>query len=187
MPADVVSEPREYVTVEAYLESERDSEVRHEYLAGEVYAMAGASTEHEVVAGNFFAALHSHLKGSPCQVFKDGMKLRLPAMGEDVFYYPDVMVACDPADNHRYYRTSPKLLIEVLSENVNKDLVEKYFAYQHIASVEEYVVVKPDAAQPEVRIFRRSEGWQLGERYSEGEFTLRSVGLTVKVADLYAR
>ena len=186
MPIDAVVETREPISVDAYLEGERHSEVRHEYCAGEVYAMAGASVEHERLAGYLFAVLYSHLK-RPCEVFKDGMKLRTSAMGEDLFYYPDIMVACDPADTHRYYREKPKLLIEVLSESENRDLVERYFAYQHIGSVEEYVVIRPDAAKPEVRVFRRSEGWKRIEVYTSGEFTLRSVELTLKVADLYAR
>lgn len=187
MSAEQAARPlREYLTPEAYLEGERHSEVRHEYFEGEVYAMAGASSEHELAAGNVFAALHAHLKGKPYRVFKDGMKLKLQAMGRDVFYYPDIMVACDPSDNHRYYREKPKLLIEVLSEDENKDLIEKFFAYQRLPSLEEYVVVRPDPAKPEVRIFRRAEGWEPGETRQEGEFTLRSVNLTLKVADLYA-
>ena len=186
MSGEAARQYRESLTVEAYLEGERHSEVRHEYFEGSAYAMAGASFEHELVAGNFFAALHTHLKGKPCRVFKDGMKLRLQAMGREVFYYPDLMVACDPTDNHRYYRDKPKLLIEVLSEDVNKDLIEKFFAYQRLASLEEYVVVNPDPAQAEVRIFRRAEGWEPGETWREGEFTLRSVGLTLAVQELYA-
>src|SRR5438105_3189706 len=104
-----------YITLEEYLEGERHSEVRHEYFDGAVFAMAGASDEHELVAMNFAAILHAHLKGKTCQVFKDGMKLRMPMMDSDLFYYPDVMVTCDPTDNRRYYREKPKLLIEVLS------------------------------------------------------------------------
>lgn len=177
---------RESLTVEAYLEGERHSEERHEYFEGEAHAMAGASDEHELVALNIAAALHAHLKGKPCRVYKDGMKLRLQAMGRDVFYYPDIMVTCDPADRHRYYREKPKLLIQVLSENENKDLIEKFFAYQRLPSLEEYVVVTPNLAQPEVRVFRRAEGWEPGETHREGTFTLRSIGLTLPVADLYA-
>ena len=96
------------------------------------------------------------------------------------------MVACEPTDNHRLYREKPKLLIEVLSEDENKDLVEKYFAYQRIATLEEYVVASQDPAKPEVRIFRRVEGWEPGETHREGESTLRSVALKLRVKDVYA-
>src|SRR5437867_4042541 len=90
MSGQTAEQRREYLTVDAYLEGERHSEVRHEYFDGEVFAMAGASQEHELVALNLAAALHSHLKGKPCRAFKDGMKLRLQAMGRDLFYYPDI-------------------------------------------------------------------------------------------------
>lgn len=184
--AEAIYKSQDYLTVEAYLEGERHSEVRHEYFGGDVQAMAGASADHELMAGSLFVALHTHLKGKPCHVFKDGMKLRLTVVGRDVFYYPDVMVVCDPSDNHPYYREKAKLLIEVLSEDASKDLIEKFLAYQRIPSLEEYVVVNPDPTKREIQIFRRSEGWEPGERLHEGEFTLRSVGLTLKVADLYA-
>jgi len=185
MPAELAVAERKYITVADYLEDEKSSEVRHEYFDGELQAMAGASDEHELVAMNLAAMLHAHLKGKPCRVFKDGMKLRMPMMGRDLFYYPDVMVACDPDDRHRYYREKPKLLIEVLSEDENKDLVEKFLAYQRIPSLEEYVVVNPDFAKPEVRIFRRTEGWEPGELHHDGEFTLRSIGLTIKTSAVY--
>jgi Uma2 family endonuclease len=183
--AEAIYKSQDYLTVEAYLEGERHSEVRHEYFDGEVYAMAGASADHELVATNLTVALHTHLRGKSCRVFKDGMKLRLTVIGRDVFYYPDVMVACDPIDSQPYYREKPKLLIEVLSDDTSKDLIEKFLAYQRIPSLEEYVVVNPDPTKREIQIFRRSEGWEPGERLHDGEFTLRSVGLTLKVADLY--
>lgn len=185
MSAELAVEDRDFITVEEYLEAEKLSEVRHEYFDGEVRAMAGASDEHEAVALNLAAILHAHLQGKPCRVFKDGMKLRLQMIGRNLFYYPDVMVTCDPTDNPRYYRERPKLLIEVLSEDENKDLVEQYLAYQRIPSLEEYVVVSPRAAKPEVRIFRREEGWEPGETHHAGEFTLRSIGLTIKVNAVY--
>ena len=187
MSAETAIAGRRHITVEEYLEGETVSEVRHEYFDGEVFAMAGASDEHELVVGNLFAALRTHLKGKSGRVFKDGMKLRMPMMGADLFYYPDVMIACDPADSHRYYREKPRLLIEVLSDDENKDLVEKFLAYQRIRSMEEYVVVDPEPSRPRVRIFRRSEGWEPGEIHRDGEFTLRSVELTLKVSAVYER
>src|SRR2546423_8717771 len=86
------------VTVGDYLSGELRSEVRHEYVGGSVYAMAGASEEHNAIAGNLFAALHAHLRGKPCRVFFVDMKVRLLITHTDIFYYPDLMVACDPRD-----------------------------------------------------------------------------------------
>ena len=98
------------------------------------------------------------------------------------------MVACQPTDNARYFREQPVLLAEVLSEDENKDLVEKYFAYQRIAALEEYLVLGQDRAHPHARIFRRSDGWEAMEVHTDpaAQFTLRSVGLTLTLGDLYA-
>ncbi len=177
-----------YVSVEDYLSGELRSEARHEYFDGFVRELAGASDLHEILAGNLFAALHTHLRGKSCRVFKDGMKLHLRVQNRDLFYYPDLMVACQPEDNARYFREQPVLLGEVLSEDENKDLVEKYFAYQRIAALEEYIVLSQSPAQPEVQIFRRSENWEAGEVHRDpaAQFTLRSVGLTLTLGDLYA-
>ena len=176
-----------YVSVEDYLADELRSEVRHEYFDGIVTAMAGASDIHEIIAGNLFLALGNHLRGKPCRPFQSGMKLRLRVQKRDLFYYPDIMVACQPEDNARYFREQPALLGEVLSEDENKDLVEKYFAYQRIAALEEYIVLSQNPAQPEVQIFRRAENWEAGEVHRDpaAQFTLRSVGLTLTLGDLY--
>ena len=125
MSAELAVEERNFISVEDYLEGEKLSEVRHEYFDGEVMAMAGASDEHELVAGNLFAVLHAYLKGKPCRVFKDGMNC---GCDDGPIVLPDVMVACDPSK--RYFRERPKLLIEVLSRT-NKPGGE-VLAYQRI-------------------------------------------------------
>lgn len=84
----------ERLSPEDYLEGEKQSEFRHEYVAGYVYAMTGASEAHNLIAGNLHAALHAHLRGGSCRVFINDMKVRVA----DAFYYPDLMVCCDPAD-----------------------------------------------------------------------------------------
>ncbi len=175
-------------TAEEYLAHEEQSEERHEYFDGLMECMAGASDAHEIISGNYFAILHSHLRGNPCRPFKGDLKLRVRFEGHDWFYYPDIMVACDPSDNARLYRERPILLTEVLSDYERRDLVEKYLAYQRIPSLEEYVVLGQDLNAPEVRIFRRTDDWRLGEVHRErsAEFTLRSIALTVTLGDLYS-
>ncbi len=175
-----------FITVDEYLEGEQHTDLRREYFDGRVFAMPGATVIHDAIACNFHNHLHNHLKGSPCRAFIFNTKVHLQVLAKDLFYYPDVMVACEPLDNPRLFREKPKLIIEVLSEDENKDLVEKYFAYQRIASLEEYVVVGQNPLEPEIRIFRRAEGWEPGETHHEGEFTLRSVSLTLKVSEIYS-
>lgn len=87
-----------HLSVDDYLEGERQSEVRHEYIGGEVYGMVGASDRHNLIAGNLFAVLRPLVRGTPCQLFMADMKVHLSVAGEDAFYYPDLMLACDPTD-----------------------------------------------------------------------------------------
>lgn len=183
----ISAEPVAYITEQEYLEGEMLSEERHEYFDGHVYAMAGATDSHEIVAMNIAGLLWAHLRGKPCRVFKGDLKVRLRFIEKPLYYYPDVMVACDPTDNHRLYRERPKLLIEVLSKDENKDWVEKSSAYRRIESLEEYVIADPNPDQPVVWILRREDGWEPPEtaRGMEAEFTLRSVGLTLRVSDLF--
>jgi len=152
-------EKPQLVTVEEYLEGEKFSEIRHEYIGGLVYAMAGTSDEHNFIVGNLHAALHSHLRGKSCRVFMLDAKVRLQAETDDIFYYPDLMVACDPRDKDRYFKRYPRVVIEVLSESTERtDRREKFLSYTQIETLEEYVLVAQD--KMEVTLFRRANGWQ---------------------------
>lgn len=172
------------LSVEDYLDGEKHSEVRHEYFDGEIYAMAGASRAHEIVSMNLSMALHGHLKGGPCQAFKSDMKVNVDVNGQEGFYYPDIVVTCDPNEKHDYYIESPKLIVEILSQNALRDRLEKFLVYQHIPTLEEYVIVSQKAKEPEVTIHRRKKEWKR-ETHTSGEFTLESIGFTGTVADLY--
>ena len=173
------------LTVEEYLAGEPGSEVRHEYLGGIVYAMAGASVEHNVISGNLFAALRSHLRGKPCGTFMADVKVRLHLANDDIFYYPDVMVACDPRDTDRFFKRFPKLLIEVMSESTERiDRREKRWSYQQIETLEEYVLVAQD--RMEVTVFRRANEWR-AEIFNklDQQVSLVSVEFTMPLAAVY--
>src|SRR5690348_3187493 len=94
----------EWTSVEAYLQSEKHSQVRHEYIGGVLYAMAGASDEHIALCVNLVSALRNHLHGSPCRVQMSEGKVRLRVASEEIFYYPDLMVICDPREKDRYFK-----------------------------------------------------------------------------------
>ncbi len=176
-----------YISVEDYLTGEQLSEVRHEYNSGQVTAMAGASRNHGQVAGSLFNRLFSHLRGRPCDVFQADMKVRVLAHGRDVFYYPDIVVGCDPRDTDDFFLRFPKLIIEVLSPSTERlDRLEKFSLYRTIPTLEEYVLVAQDVA--EVTVFRRRMDWQ-GEVFSglDSEVTLESVELTVGLATIYEK
>jgi len=179
-----VLQPLFRLTENEYLEIERASDVRHEYLGGLVYAMAGASAIHNLLAGNLFARLRGHVRGKGCQVFISDMKVKVEAA--DVYYYPDVMVTCDPADNADYFRTSPVLIIEVASPTTSvTDRREKLLAYTKIASLREYVIVSQD--EMHIDVYRRGEDgrWWLLVLGADDTLELESVDLQLPVSEIY--
>ena len=185
MPSNTAMHYPDPISVEEYLEGEKLSEIRHEYVAGQVYAMAGASKNHERVSLNLASELLRHTRGGPCEVFKSDMKVFVNVLHNEAFYYPDIVVGCDPEDNDTHFLNNPKLIIEVLSEDEKRDRIEKFLIYQAIESLEEYAIVSQNPKRPEISIFRKSEGWTPGYKHTEGEFTLATIGYTGKVEELY--
>ncbi len=117
------------VTVEEYLAGEQDGEVRHEYVAGHVYAMTGASARHALIVGAVFAVLLPRVRELGCQLFTNDMKVHIRSGGDEFFYYPDLLLSCDPDGRAEYYREKPCLLVEVLSEATERiDRREKLYA-----------------------------------------------------------
>lgn len=176
----------DWLSVEDYLAFEKDSEIKHEYINGELYAMAGASARHNLIAGNLFARLLAHLRGSPCQVFFADVKLHLKELGVEIFYYPDLMVCCDPEDREPYYRTRPCLIVEVLSGGTARiDQREKLFAYARLDSLQGYLLLEQDRIGASLH-WREGGDWRWTEfSDSRAELTLPCTGLTVRLAELY--
>jgi Uma2 family endonuclease len=119
--------------------------VRHEFVGGEVFAMAGAGEAHVTVAGNLYVALRQHLRGSPCRTYITDMKLRVEAA--DAYFYPDVMVTCSAADSaDPLVKREPLLLVEVLSPaTAAYDRGDKFAAYRRLATLREYLLVDTDS------------------------------------------
>ena len=176
---------RDFVSVDDYLVGEEKSEIKHDYVGGSVYAMAGAIKEHNLIALNIYTALRSHLRGGPCQVFTSDIKVCLELLGDDVFYYPDVMVGCDPRDKHRLYLQSPKVLVEVSSDSTERlDRGEKRWAYQTIESLEEYLIVAQDRV--EVTVCRRAKNWTAEIlNLLDQAVIVNSIGLVLPLASVY--
>ncbi|TVP77983.1 MAG: Uma2 family endonuclease [Puniceicoccaceae bacterium] len=171
-----IPEAKDFISVEEYIEGEQFSEVRHEYIGGQVYAMSGGSEAHNLLAGNLYAALREHFRGRPCKVFMADMKLRLNIAEDDIFYYPDVLVSCDPTDDAKYYKSKPVALVEVLSPSTERlDRREKFLSYQRLPSLEEYVLV--DQEQMHVTLFRKVNDWK-PEHFTEGSDRLILASLT---------
>ncbi|HEY9667637.1 MAG TPA: Uma2 family endonuclease, partial [Coleofasciculaceae cyanobacterium] len=110
----IASPQQPQLTPDEYLQMEAQSNVKHEYIDGQIYARAGASDPDVTIAGNLFALLRSHVRGSGCRVYISDMKARIEALNR--FYYPDVLVTCDPRDLETpTYKRFPTLIVEVLS------------------------------------------------------------------------
>lgn len=169
-----------------YLSGEAQSRVRHEYIAGYVYAMAGASKAHNTIALNFASRLRQHLRGSPCRSFIADMKVRTVG----AYYYPDVVATCSEQDTApnapKDYLTAPILIVEVLSPATETiDRREKMRAYVSLDSLKEYVLVESRLQQVEVYRKQPDGTWEQWI-WSVGE-TLRldSVGLDLSLEELY--
>ena len=173
------------MTFEEYLELEASSKVRHEYLAGEVFAMCGVTPRHNRIASRLHGAFRDHLRGGPCESYMSDVAVKLRMSRDDYAYYPDVMVVCGREKSEERFFTDPKLIVEVLSPSTAAvDRHEKRIAYRRILALEEYVIVAQDAV--EVTAFRRKEGWEpviLGSL--ESVLELRSLELRVALARIY--
>lgn len=172
-------------SAQEYLAWESEQTYKHEYVAGEVFAMVGVRRVHAIVAGNVFLQLREHLRGTPCMPFIADMKLNVQAM--DAFYYPDVMVTCHDADKVADLAIEhPKLIIEILSDSTaSYDRGAKFAAYRKIESLEEYVLV--DVDRRGVESFRRqADGrWLLRDFAAEDSCVFESVELTMTMARVF--
>ena len=174
-----------WISAEEYLSGEPLSEIRHEYIDGEVFAMAGGTPKHNAISGNFHAHLWNHLRGKPCRVFIADVKVRIITSQQDIFYYPDVLVACDPNDDNEQFLRAPKLIIEVLSKSTHRlDRNEKFRNYITLPSLEEYVIAEQE--RPCLLIHRRSNQWVPEVIEDPAEIVvLESVGLELPLAAFY--
>lgn len=172
------------VSIEEYLAGEQQSEIRHEYIDGQVYAVGGASDRHGLIVNALAFALTPAARRKGCQLFTSDMKVRLNIADKAVFYYPDLLLACDPTDRDPYFRAGPCLIVEVLSETTERiDRREKFLAYQTLPSLQEYVLVATDARR--VEVYRRTDGW-MPEYATEGGIRLDCLDATVAVDAIYA-
>lgn len=177
-----------FLSIPDYLQGEQHSPIRHEYLNGEIFAMTGRSEAHNRIAGNLYAALLSHLRGSGCKTFIADMKVQIQnaVNRSDIFYDPDVMVTCDPQDQQRYYKTHPCLIVEVLSPSTEKlDRREKRLNYQTLPSLQDYLLIRQDRA--EVELYHPDDaGFWRPQRFTAGDILpLKSVNVELAVSEIY--
>lgn len=170
------------ISPEDYLKGEPLSEVKHELIDGHVYAMAGASANHERISVNILRKFGNHLENTPCEPFGSDMKVRAGSN----FYYPDVTVDCYFDDSEPYFTETPIIIVEVLSKSTRRtDETIKLMSYINIPSLQEYVLIQQDFV--DIQVIRRSEGWLPKHYFLGDEITFESIDLTLPVEDIYHR
>jgi len=182
----VVSQNTVYISHANYLKGEEISPVRHEYIRGEVYAMAGGTQAHNTITINLAALLRNHVRGSGCRAFVENIKVLIETA--DVYYYPDVIVTCDERDKNlsESFIRYPSLVIEVLSDNTEAfDRGNKFADYQQIETLQEYVLVSQKRQR--VECFRRNSErrWELYTFVQGEQIQLASINFSVDISALY--
>jgi Uma2 family endonuclease len=174
------------VTPDEYLRGELASTIKHEYVGGVVYAMAGARNQHNEVAGNVFAALHARLRGKPCRPFNSDTKVRIRLPNETPFHYPDAQVTCQRNAPNETFQDHPSVVIEVLSDGTRRvDEGEKREAYLSLPSVDAYLLIESDSAL--VVAFRRTDAGFVREVHAglDGVVSLPTIGIELALAEVY--
>ena len=174
------------VSLQEYLKWEEQSQAKHEYYRGEIFAMAGATYEHTVIKDNFAREAGNQLKGTPCRPMTSDMRVKVNATG--LYTYPDIAIVCDkPQFEDEVFDTllNPRAVVEVLSDSTEKyDRGAKFGHYRQIPSLEEYVLVAQD--RPHNERFARQEGgqWLLSEVNGlEAILVLPSIGCELALSE----
>lgn len=183
----VTAVPQKGLTYDEYVARERGSEVKHEFVAGELFAMAGAKRAHNLITVNISTSLSAQLRERPCLVFSPDMRIRTR---DDVGAYPDVSALCGRPElgAGEDELLNPTLIVEVLSESTERyDRGEKFEHYQTIPSLQEYVLAS--SSKPRLEVFtRQADGSWVLRAYGPGEVAkLTSLGVELAVEDAYRK
>ncbi len=174
------------MTAADFLAWDEHEPIKHEFVRGEVFAMAGAGERHIIVTGNLFVALRAHLRHTPCRALMTDMKLRVEAA--DVYFYPDVMVVCDPSSAaNEHVKSDATLVIEVLSPTTAAyDRGDKFAAYRLVPSLAEYLLVDIDSRRCD--LYRKgADGFWVLHPFEPGQtLHLASVALDISADELWA-
>ncbi|AVH66588.1 MULTISPECIES: Uma2 family endonuclease [unclassified Nostoc] len=180
-----LSQSHPYLSPEEYLENEKSSPIKHEYIQGRIYAMAGASDAHVTITANLVTLLRNHIRGTGCRVYVADMKARIESL--NLFYYPDIMVTCDQRDtNFEYFKRYPSLIIEVLSPSTEAlDRGDKFSDYQELETLQEYVLISQNRQR--IDCFRRNSEsrWELYSYRVNQELQFTSLDFSCSLTDIY--
>jgi Uma2 family endonuclease len=186
----MTAQPKQYRTEQEYIDFERASTCKHEYFDGQIYAMTGASRNHNLIAGNTLAMLHSQLRRKPCEIFPSDMRVKVVRTG--LYTYPDLVVICGKpefTDDQLDTIINPLVLIEILSPSTERyDRGMKSQHYRTIETLQDYLLIAQD--QHHVEHYARQDTglWLLEEALGVGStLTIRSIGCTLALGDIYEK
>jgi Uma2 family endonuclease len=170
------------ISVDEYLHDELVRDIKHEFVDGVIYAMAGASANHERIVNNVMRKFGNHLDDSPCEPFSSDMKVKIGSR----FFYPDVLVDCSFDESQPYYTESPIIIVEVLSKSTRRmDETIKLMSYVNSPSLQEYILIEQDFV--DIEVVRRSEGWQPRHYFLGDQVNFESINLILSVEEMYSR
>lgn len=172
------------MTPDEYLEFEAQSDIRHEYVAGYVYAFAGGTWNHTDIVNNLFRAIDPAALAMGCRMATGNIRLRL---SERAYYYPDVMVVCDRQRGSDIQSTHPTLVAEVLSRSTaSVDQREKLMAYRQVESLETYLIVHISEPRVECHYRDADGGWQVLAATVDDTVSVHALDLTIPLSVIYA-
>lgn len=182
------SQPRIHLTPEQYLSQERRSDIKSEYFNGEIFAMAGASREHNQISANLVRVLGNQLLDKPCSVYSSDMKVRIEKARK--YTYPDIVIACQTErfeDEHRDVLLNPVVILEILSDSTEAyDRGRKFLHYQLLDSLVDYLLVSQDT--PRIERFTRHENtaWLYAEFHGlDAVVDIASIDCSLRLDDVY--
>ncbi len=176
------------LTIEEYLEFERNAEDKHEYYQGEVFAMSGAKLAHNIATGNLYFGLRKRLEGKSCNPFNSDQRIYIPE--NSLFTYPDISIICGDIltkDNDELNAINPTVIVEVLSSSTrNYDMGGKFDLYRDIPTLKEYILVDSEAVKAYAFRINETGHWEL-EEYKRAEDTLeiKVLQLSIPLSEIY--
>lgn len=176
------------LTVAEYLQWEKKSIEKHEYFRGEIFAMAGAGTRHNVIFSNLFREISYNLKGKACKPFGSDLRIHIPQ--NTLFTYPDISIICNEIISSKEdpdTAIQPTILIEILSSSTkNYDRGEKFKFYRDIPTLKEYILVDSESIYIEAFRINKYGNWELEDYKSPHTgLQLPAIGLTIPISEIY--
>jgi len=186
----MTAQPNAYISVEDYLFAERERSEKHEYYAGRIYAMSGASARHNRIAGSAYAALYAQLRHRDCNIYPSDMRVKVLETG--LYTYPDITIVCGHEqfdDKKDDTLLNPTVIIEVLSPSTEKyDRGRKFLNYRTILSLREYILISQDGYHVERYMRQSNNTWVFSEATGkEGVLELTTVQCTLALEAVYEK